>query len=63
LNGATIQAGRDLILLVAKDKITDIVKMKVILSSAVWQDKGVNHETAKLPSFNGPSIPVFGQVG
>lgn len=60
LKGATIESGGKLELIAAKDKITDIVKKES--NSVVWQsmqDSGSITETAKLPSFNGPTPPAF----
>lgn len=59
LQGATIEAGRDLSLITASNMITNIIKKQK--NSVVWQsmqDKGSITETARLPSFNGP-VPVF----
>ncbi|MCK4106607.1 DUF637 domain-containing protein [Acinetobacter radioresistens] len=63
LQGATIEAGRDLSLITASNMITNIIKKQK--NSVVWQsmqDKGSITETAKLPSFNGP-VPVFKAAG
>lgn len=64
LKGATIEAGGTLSLLVAKQTISELTKNES--NSVVWQsmqDKGSITETAQLPSFNGPSTPVFKAVG
>lgn len=64
LQGATIEAGRDLSLITASNMITNIIKKQK--NSVVWQsmqDKGSITETAKLPSFNGPLVPTFKAAG
>ncbi|QER39658.1 filamentous hemagglutinin N-terminal domain-containing protein [Acinetobacter suaedae] len=64
LKGATIEAGGTLSLLVAKQTISELTKNES--NSVVWQsmqDKGSITETAQLPSFKGPSAPVFKAAG
>ncbi|KAA8734858.1 filamentous hemagglutinin N-terminal domain-containing protein [Acinetobacter qingfengensis] len=64
LKDASIEAGGKLELLAAKTTITDLLKKES--NSVVWQsmqDKGSITETAKLPSFNGPTVPTFKAAG
>lgn len=64
LKEATLESGGKIELFPAITKITDITKLEK--SSIVWQsmqDKGSITETAQLPSFNGPTPPVFNAVG
>ncbi|MCH4244047.1 DUF637 domain-containing protein [Acinetobacter gerneri] len=64
LKGATIESGGKLELIVAKTKITDLVKKEK--NSVVWQsmqDKGSITETAQLPRFNGATPPEFKAAG
>ncbi|MEG1708610.1 MAG: DUF637 domain-containing protein [Acinetobacter sp.] len=60
LEGANIQAGGVITLEGASTTVTETLKKES--NSVVWQstqDKGSITETAKLPSFNGPTAPVF----
>ncbi|MDC4810890.1 DUF637 domain-containing protein, partial [Acinetobacter baumannii] len=64
LQGAKIEAGRDLSLLTASSTVSETLSKKK--NSIVWQsmqDKGSIKETAKLPSFNGPVLPTFKAAG
>ncbi|MDC5388002.1 DUF637 domain-containing protein, partial [Acinetobacter baumannii] len=64
LQGARIEAGRDLSLLTASSTVSETLSKKK--NSIVWQsmqDKGSIKETAKLPSFNGPVLPTFKAAG
>lgn len=60
LQGAKIEAGRELSLLTASTTVTETLKKDK--NSVVWQsmqDKGSVTETAQLPRFNGPTLPEF----
>lgn len=64
LKGASVQAGGNIILLPATTKVEEATKKEK--NSVVWQsmqDKGSVTETAKLPSFNGPTTPIFQATG
>ncbi|MCH7314474.1 DUF637 domain-containing protein [Acinetobacter sp. ANC 3882] len=64
LEGANIQAGGNIILEGASTTVTETLKKES--NSVVWQsmqDKGSITETSKLPSFNGPTTPVFKAAG
>lgn len=64
LQGAKIEAGRDLSLLTASTTVTETLKKDK--NSVVWQsmqDKGSVTETAQLPRFNGPTPPEFKAAG
>ncbi|MGR2922985.1 hypothetical protein FY049_21045, partial [Acinetobacter sp. 1125_18A] len=64
LKEATLESGGKIELFPAITKITEITKKEK--SSVVWQsmqDKGSITETAKLPSFNGATPPVFKAAG
>ncbi|WP_394651073.1 DUF637 domain-containing protein [uncultured Acinetobacter sp.] len=64
LQGAKIEAGRDLSLLTASITVTETLKKDK--NSVVWQsmqDKGSVTETAQLPRFNGPTPPEFKAAG
>ncbi|MDH2543916.1 DUF637 domain-containing protein [Acinetobacter baumannii] len=64
LQGAKIEAGRDLSLLTASSTVSETLSKKK--NSIVWQsmqDKGSITETAQLPSFNGPVLPTFKAAG
>lgn len=64
LKGATIESGGTTFIQPAITNITDIIKKES--NSVVWQsmqDKGSITETAKLPSFNGPTPAVFKAEG
>ncbi|EXS30034.1 intein C-terminal splicing region domain protein [Acinetobacter sp. 742879] len=64
LQGAKIEAGRDLSLLTASSTVSETLSKKK--NSIVWQsmqDKGSVKETAKLPSFNGPVLPTLNAGG
>lgn len=60
LKGATIESGGTTFVEPAISNITELLKKEK--NSVVWQsmqDKGSVTETGKLPSFNGPTSPVF----
>lgn len=64
LQGAKIEAGRELSLLTASTTVTETLKKDK--NSVVWQsmqDKGSVTETAQLPRFNGPTPPDFKAAG
>lgn len=64
LQGAKIEAGRDLSLLTASTTVTETLKKDK--NSVVWQsmqDKGSVTETAQLPRFNGLTPPEFKAAG
>jgi len=64
LQGAKIEAGRELTLLTASTTVTETLKKDK--NSVVWQsmqDKGSVIETAQLPRFNGPTPPEFKAAG
>ncbi|WP_288491174.1 DUF637 domain-containing protein [uncultured Acinetobacter sp.] len=64
LQGAKIEAGKDLSLLTASTTVTETLKKDK--NSVVWQsmqDKGSVTETAQLPRFNGPTPPEFKAAG
>ena len=64
LKGATIESGGTTFIQPAITNITEILKKEK--NSVVWQsmqDKGSIIETAQLPSFNGPTPPVFKAAG
>lgn len=64
LQGAKIEAGRELSLLTASTTVTETLKKDK--NSVVWQsmqDKGSVTETAQLPRFNGPTPPEFKAAG
>lgn len=60
LQGAKIEAGRNLYLLTASNTVSETLKKE--RNSVVWQsmqDKGSVNETAYLPRFNGLTAPEF----
>lgn len=60
LQGAKIEAGRDLYLLTASNTVSETLKREK--NSVVWQsmqDKGSVNETVQLPRFNGLTAPEF----
>ncbi|WP_288432316.1 DUF637 domain-containing protein [uncultured Acinetobacter sp.] len=64
LQGAKIEAGRELSLLTASTTVTETLKKDK--NSVVWQsmqDRGSVTETAQLPRFNGPTPPDFKAAG
>lgn len=64
LKGATIESGGTTFIQPAITNITETLKKEK--SSVVWQsmqDKGSIIETGKLPSFNGPTPPIFKAAG
>lgn len=64
LESAEIKAGETISLLTASKLVEETLNKKS--NSVVWQsmqDKGSITETAKLPSFNGPTTPVFQAAG
>ncbi|MFV8192909.1 DUF637 domain-containing protein [Acinetobacter soli] len=64
LQGAKIEAGRELSLLTASTTVTETLKKDK--NSVVWQsmqDKGSVTETAQLPHFNGLTPPEFKAAG
>ncbi|MFK6082197.1 DUF637 domain-containing protein [Acinetobacter baumannii] len=64
LKGATIESGGKIFLEPSVTSINNTIKKEK--NSVVWQsmqDKGTITETAKLPSFNGPTPPTFKAAG
>lgn len=64
LKGATIESGGTTFVAPSISNITELLKKEK--NSVVWQsmqDKGSITETAQLPSFNGPTPPVFNAAG
>ena len=64
LKGAEIESGGTIFIQPAITNITETLKKEK--NSVVWQsmqDKGSITETAQLPSFNGPTPPVFNAAG
>ncbi|EXB27428.1 filamentous hemagglutinin family N-terminal domain protein [Acinetobacter baumannii 1437282] len=64
LEGAEIKAGETISLQTASKLVEETLNKTS--NSVVWQsmqDKGSVNETAQLPSFNGPSTPVFKAAG
>ncbi|WP_288455950.1 DUF637 domain-containing protein [uncultured Acinetobacter sp.] len=64
LKGATIESGGTTFIQPAITNITETLKKEK--NSVVWQsmqDKGSITETAKLPSFNGPTAPTINAAG
>ncbi|MDO7483029.1 DUF637 domain-containing protein [Acinetobacter baumannii] len=64
LKEATIESGGKIFLEPSVTSINNTIKKEK--NSVVWQsmqDKGSITETAKLPSFNGPTLPIFKATG